>query len=299
MTRISSPSSPASRLVVSAVFVVVLGVFVGAGLVDPPPAHAWGRTGHRVVGALAERHLSESAARAVRELAGPGGLARIANWPDEIRSDDELGRGKSTWHYVTIPDGETYEAVEKDPRGDIIERIRYFQEVLRDRTADRETRWRALAWLTHLVGDIHQPLHVGRGDDRGGNDVLVLWFDEPSNLHAVWDDGMIDHTRLSYTEMVAFLDHATPEEIADWQDSGVLDWARESMALRERVYDVGDRRLGWRYSYEHLPVVERRLLQAGIRLAGLLEAILGEGPRERATPEGSTPAPAGSSEPPG
>lgn len=271
--RLSRPFAP-----------VVLALASLAAVAGPLPAHAWGRTGHRVVGAIAERHLSGTAGRAVGELAGPGGLARIANWPDEIRSDEELGEGKSTWHYVTIPDGESYETVDKEPKGDVIERIRHFEAVLRDATAERQARWRALAWLTHLVGDLHQPLHVGRGDDRGGNDVLVLWFDEPSNLHKVWDEEMIHHARLSYTEMTELLDHATAEEIAAWQGTGVLDWTAESMALREQVYDLGDRRLGWKYMYEQTPVVERRLLQAGIRLAGLLEAIFGAG-----TPEPDEP----------
>lgn len=282
MSRNSCLSRPLAPVVLA------LGSLTAVLAAGPSPAYAWGRTGHRVVGAIAERHLSGSAARRVRELAGPGGLARIANWPDEIRSDDELGEGKATWHYVTIPDGESYKTVEKEPNGDVVERIRHFEAVLRDATAERQARWRALAWLTHLVGDLHQPLHVGRGDDRGGNDVLVLWFDEPSNLHKMWDEEMIDHTRLSYTEMAELLDHATAEEIAAWQGTDILDWTAESMALRDQVYDLGDRRLGWKYLYERTPVVERRLLQAGIRLAGLLEAIFGAG---TPGPEAAEPSP--------
>jgi len=247
-------------------------------LASVAPARGWGVTGHRVVGEIAERHLSADAAREVKELLGPDGLARVSVWPDEIRSDDELSRGTYTWHYVTIPDGETYDTIDKEPQGDIVERIQGFARVLRDPAAGKEARWQALAWLVHLVGDLHQPLHVGRGDDRGGNDVLVLWFDEPSNLHAVWDSDMIDHTRLSFTEMVRFIDHATPEQVEAWQAAGVLDWVAESMALRQQVYDVGDRRLSWRYRYRNLPTVERRLLQAGIRLAGLLNAVFAPPP---------------------
>lgn len=254
---------------------LVVAWILGLGLVAAAgPASGWGMTGHRVVGEIAERHLTEDAAQAVREILGPDGLARVGNWPDDIRSDDELGRGKSTWHYVTIPDGETYESIDKEPRGDIVERIRHFEAVLGDPESTRDDRWEAIAWLVHLVGDVHQPLHVGNGDDRGGNDVLVLWFDEPSNLHSLWDSGMIDHNRLSFTEMVRFLDHATPEQVEAWQGADLLDWVAESMALREQVYDLGDRRLSWRYRYRNLPTVERRLLQAGIRLAGRLNAIL-------------------------
>lgn len=255
-------------------FLLVLISGFGAGLLGSvAPAWSWGATGHRVVGAIAQRHLSESAAAGVGDLVGPAGLARVADWPDDIRSDAVLGKDKETWHYVTIPDGETYETVEKEPKGDIVERIRHFEAVLRDPATEREARWDALAWLVHLVGDVHQPLHVGREGDAGGNAVLVLWFGEPSNLHRVWDSEMIDRTHLSFSEIVGFIDHPTPEEVETWQASDLLDWVVESMALREQVYDLGDRKLGYGYRYKNRPVVERRLLQAGVRLAGLLNAI--------------------------
>lgn len=130
--------------------------------------------------------------------------------------------------------------------------------------------------LVHMVGDIHQPLHVGKPGDRGGNDVKVKWAGGDSNLHRVWDSDMIDDTKLSYTEFAQFLGKPNAETIKKWQQTSVRDWTKESMALRPAVYNIGKGSLGYRYSYVNLPSARERVLQAGIRIAGLLNDIYGK-----------------------
>jgi hypothetical protein len=239
-----------------------------------PGAVAWGPTGHRAVARIAEHHLNPQAARAVNDLLAPEQLAFVANWADEIRSEPEWAKAE-TWHWVTIPDAQTYDGQNKSPTGDILEAIARFEKVLGDRAAPGRERTQALKWLTHLVGDLHQPLHVGRGDDRGGNEVLVLWFNEPTNLHSVWDGKLIETSELSFTELAEMLDHPTPAQVRDWQAGGPLEWARESQELRSACYQLGDRRLSYRYIHDHWPTVQRRLLQAGVRLASILNRLLG------------------------
>jgi hypothetical protein len=238
-----------------------------------PAALAWGPTGHRTVGRIAERHLTPQAARAVAELLAPEALAYVTTWPDEIRSEPEWAKGDS-WHWVTVPDGQTYATSQKNTAGDVLEAIGRFQKTLSDRNAPRVERVQALKWLGHLVGDLHMPLHVGRGDDRGGNETLVLWFGEPTNLHSVWDGKFIEHSELSFTELTELLDRPTPEQVRDWQRSGPIDWAAESQALRTQVYTLGDRRLSFKYVHDQWPTVQQRLLQAGIRLAGEINRLL-------------------------
>jgi hypothetical protein len=130
--------------------------------------------------------------------------------------------------------------------------------------------------MVHFVGDVHQPLHVGRRADRGGNGVEVTWFRDQTNLHSVWDYLLIENERLSFSELAAFIDHPTLAELQAWQGSPVAEWVRESKAERERVYEIGDGKLGYAYAYENIPLVKRRLLQAGVRLAGLLNAIFAQ-----------------------
>jgi hypothetical protein len=128
--------------------------------------------------------------------------------------------------------------------------------------------------LIHLVGDIHQPLHVGTGHDRGGNDTRVEWFYEPSNMHRVWDSEMIDETQLSYTEFAAAINHPTKKQVKKWQNSTVLDWAFEAMKLRDEVYDLpADKQLGYEYQYKNHDLLRKQLLKAGVRLAGVLNEI--------------------------
>jgi len=235
---------------------------------------AWSPTGHRAVGRIAEHHLTESAARAITAMLAPEQLAYVTTWADEIRSEPDWAKAES-WHWVTVPDGQTYESAAKNPSGDILESIARFEGVLSRRGAPQAERVQALKWLSHLVGDLHQPLHVGRGDDHGGNDVMVLWFGEPTNLHSVWDDKLIDSSHLSFSELSDMLDRTTPEQLRDWQRGGPRDWAEESKRLRDQCYELGDRKLGFRYIHDQWPAVERRLLQAGIRLAGELNRLLG------------------------
>lgn len=237
----------------------------------PGPAAAWGPTGHRVVGRIAERHLTPEAAAAVAVLLAPDSLARVTTWADEVRSDPGFGHA-DPWHYISIEDGETYESTEKNPEGDVVEASRRMVATLADPAAARPEKAKALKFLAHFVGDLHQPLHVGRRADRGGNEVLVTWRGAVSNLHSVWDYDMIDATRLSFSEYAELIDHPSVEEVVAWQGSTLLDWIAESKELRARVYEIGDGRLGSDYSYRNLPVVERRMLQAGVRLAGLLNS---------------------------
>lgn len=238
----------------------------------PTLASAWGSTGHRVVGQVAEHHLSEIARQEIRALLGPETLAEAGTYPDEIRSDPAM-RHTSPWHWVTIPDGVPYAATEKNPEGDLIESIARFTATVRGAEAPLEDRRFALRFLAHQIGDLHQPLHVGTGEDRGGNQVEVFWHGEKSNLHRIWDSDMIDAAKLSFSELAERIDRADAAQIRAWQSTDWLAWAEESKGLRELVYDIGDGQLGYVYAYHAMPVVERRLLQAGIRLAGLLNAI--------------------------
>ena len=117
---------------------------------------------------------------------------------------------------------------------------------------------------------------MGNGEDQGGNDVKVEFMWERSNLHRVWDSGIIDHQQLSYTEYVQWIDHASEAEIQKWQSEGIMVWVDEALSYREDIYDIPDnKKLGWNYNYAHVGTVNERLLKAGIRLAGILNEIYG------------------------
>jgi len=236
-------------------------------------ASSWGLTGHRVVGEVAEAYLTKKAKKEVKKILGRESLADVANWMDFIKSEPSYDF-MYNWHFVTIPDGKTYATTEKEPKGDIIWAINKSIKELKSDTLTLEEQQHSLKSLVHLVGDIHQPLHVGNGEDKGGNDVKIKYFWQDSNLHRIWDSGMIDGQSLSYSEYVLRINHTNKSLVAKWQTASIDDWAKESMAMRESVYDIdGKKNLTYRYNYEHIAEVDLRLLQAGVRLAGVLNDI--------------------------
>jgi hypothetical protein len=192
---------------------------------------------------------------------------------DDIRSDHAYDHTHD-WHWVTLPDGSTYALSVKNPDGDVVEAIERMKAILRNDTASLERKRAALRMLVHLIGDIHQPLHVGRGDDKGGNDFQVRWFKNGSNLHRVWDSGMIEERKLSYTELAESIDHASKADVRTWQHSTPVDWTAEALVLRPQIYGVEKGAdIGYAYMYTNWPTVEQQLEKAGIRLAGVLNEL--------------------------
>ncbi|WP_018477647.1 S1/P1 nuclease [Pontibacter roseus] len=238
-------------------------------------AFAWGQNGHRAVGLIAEQHLSRKAKKKIKKVLHDNSLAEVSVWMDDIKSDKAYDHTHD-WHWVTIPAGMKYEQTEKNPNGDIIMKIEEAVKALKDEDLSDKQQQEYLKYLVHLVGDLHQPLHVGKEGDSGGNAVKLQWFGQSSNLHRVWDSEMIDGKNLSFTELARFVGCPDKKQVKQWQATGVRDWAYESVGLRNQVYAIPeDGRLSYRYSYENFSTVEQRILQAGVRLAGLLNEIYG------------------------
>jgi hypothetical protein len=242
-------------------------------IVSSSYAHGWGATGHRVTGDIAEQYLAPETEKRVKALLGAQDLARASTFADDMRSSPDIYWQKtaSPWHYVTVPQGKQYSDVGAPAKGDAVTALTQFAATLRNPGASLDEQRLALKFAIHLIGDLHQPLHVGNGTDRGGNNVKLQWFGEPSNLHRVWDTNMIASTDLSYTELSRWLSRGiTPSLREQWREPNPLIWVKESAALLQDVYPA-DKNLGYDYRYTHLPTLERRLSQAGIRIAAWLD----------------------------
>ncbi len=242
-------------------------------------AFGWGNIGHRVVGQIAEARLSPAALAKVYAITGKESLADLANWPDWIKSDETWAHA-SVWHYVSIPDGQTYETIQRNPQGDIVQAIERFTNDLRDPNLSRQKKREAIAFLVHLMGDIHQPLHVGRVEDQGGNATKLTWFGVNTNLHEVWDEKLVEMEKMSYGDYVKFIDKKDPAREAVWRNAPIATWMEESMAMRSLVYgnippvvaDVGlPKYWEYKYYYKVSGAMNERMLIAGVRLAALLE----------------------------
>ncbi len=236
----------------------------------------WGRTGHRAIGEIAEKHLSKKAKRQIAKLLNGQSLAFVSTYGDEIRSDDQY-RKYAPWHYVNFPFDSTYDEHPKSEKGDLYVAIHKCMEVLKDENASKDKKAFHLKLLVHFVGDLHQPLHVGMADDRGGNQFQVQWFNKGTNLHRVWDEEIIDSYQMSYSELADNRAVLSETQLEAVKSGTVKDWMNESRALCIKIYDTTNKgdKLGYHYMYDYVPVVRSQLQKGGIRLAVLLNEIFG------------------------
>ncbi|HET8753963.1 MAG TPA: S1/P1 nuclease [Salinimicrobium sp.] len=235
----------------------------------------WGKNGHRATAQIASKHLTEKARKKIEKILDGQSLALVSTFGDDIKSDDDF-RKYDPWHYVNLEKGQaTYSKKEANPDGDLVFGIRKAIEILENENSSKEDKAFYLKMLVHFMGDLHQPLHTGRGEDKGGNDIQVRWFGQGTNLHRVWDSQMIEDFQMSYSELAANAEDLSKREIKEIASGDVLDWMYESKSLSNKVYDsveIGEK-LGYEYTYVWFPVVREQLQKGGIRLAAVLNDI--------------------------
>jgi len=258
-----------------------IGISVRAGIHGPFSEEDWGKTGHRVSGAIAEMLLKPAARKAIAELLDGESLASASTFADEIKSDRSYSK-YSPWHYVNYPLDSSYANSPKSEYGDVVRGTEYCLSVLRNPGSTREEKAFHLRLLIHFVGDLHQPLHAGRAEDKGGNDIQVRWFNQGSNLHRVWDSNMLESYGMSYSEIAEELMRPADRkrlkgERNKWMKGTVADWVDESHQIVKQIYssaEVGEK-LSYRYSYDYNELMFEQLKKAGFRIAYLLNDVFG------------------------
>ncbi len=243
-------------------------------LVWPLLVAGYGADGHRIAGMVAERLLCEDAARVVQDLGRGEGLDELGLWADRVRSQQQW-RHTGPWHYMNIPDNMSIADYETPPEHDILWAIDDNTRALANSRLPRNDRRDALRFVTHFIVDLHQPLHVGRAEDRGGNRVDVRLGRRTLNLHRFWDTEAVTLTGLTPLEYVANLMPQVHRQQADWAAGTPEDWAVESQALRGQVYAFGTEgaALSDEYIAAAIAITEQRLAQAGVRLAATLNSL--------------------------
>ena len=268
MLRIRESSPFIRRGPVRALQFFVAALFV---LVAASSAVAWGTDGHQTVALLAEARLTPAARKEVVRLLAlePGAtLASISTYADENRT-----RGTAPWHYVNLPrESCTYQAERDCPNGQcVVAAIERQAQILTSKATDAE-RLSALKYVVHFVADIHQPLHAGFADDRGGNTYQLQAFGRGTNLHALWDSGLIEGTGRSATTLTSRLAATAPSSITG--PVTTAQFAEESCKIVAAPGFYPDRKLPPEYVDRYLPVMERQLQRAGERLAQVLNEAL-------------------------
>ncbi len=257
-------------------------IFIVLSSMPSATAFAWGPEGHLQVGMLALQGLDQAAASWVEEiLEGDDAEAvdQACNWPDAVRKTPEW-EWSAPQHYVNIPRSSAHYDRQRDcPDGlCVTEAIKKYAAQLGDPQLERRRQWEAFAWLCHLVGDLHQPLHAGYRDDRGGNDVEVSFQGETINLHQCWDSTLIREN------LGPGGDWHKPASAANldfsgnrWNPALINDWTDESHWLvKEAVYPPGEI-IQTDFAEGSWILIREQWLKAGDRLALILNATVGEG----------------------
>jgi hypothetical protein len=257
---------------------LVLGIAI---IYAPLQSMAWGAEGHRIAGQIADSYLTPKARKAIEAILGNESIAIISNWADFIKSDPAYSY-MNTWHYIDLDKTYTYPELQDylnhDTNVDAYTKLQFLIGELKRKNLTKADKLLYLRMLIHIVEDVHQPLHTGHTEDKGGNEIKVTWFNNQTNLHSVWDSQLIDFQQLSYTEYTAAINHTTAAQRTEWQKAPISEWIFESSQIAEKLYSEvksGDSLNGYKYNFNHIDIVNRQLLKAGVRLAGVLNQLFG------------------------
>jgi hypothetical protein len=259
-------------------------------------AEAWGSLGHRVVGDVAYAHLSSTARAVVDRYLDGTTLALAAVYPDTYRGQG--GSWSSSLHFLNFPrDADHYiPAYCYTPPDCVVAAISNYTQRLQYEgirgplctfSSDEPC---PLSFLAHFVGDIHQPLHAGWGDDKGGNNVAVIFDGRKTNLHSLWDSAMLEQynsNQNSLTQSLEELITNNPGKVKKWLSTlDPVRWADEGLNLiKNDVYNFDAKPSGLfqadveitedYYNYS-IPIILDQLAAAGLRLAALIDDALSQ-----------------------
>ncbi|XP_020088057.1 endonuclease 2-like [Ananas comosus] len=276
-------------------------VVLVAMVASVPCTHAWGKDGHYMVCKVAEQYLTRKASRAVMDLLpeeAEGEFASVCSWADQVRF---RYRWASPLHYINTPAGVCNFDYERDCHNSkgqqhmcVVGAINNFTMQLQTYYEDPSSEYNlpeSLKFLAHFMGDVHQPMHVGFDNDEGGNTIAVHWYRRKSNLHHVWDVNILETAKRKFydNDLTSMIDAIRTNITDEWSDE-VDEWKtcpEKSMACADG-YASESIQLACDYAYKdvdqgstleddyflsRLPVIEKRIAQAGVRLATLLNRI--------------------------
>jgi hypothetical protein len=258
---------------------VVLSLLVLAAL--PLRLWAWGAEGHRAIGNIAEHYLTAKARQNLAAILGTQSLTMISTLPDEMRYLPEF-KDTAPWHYVNTAAGLAHDpylaAVKGQTTPNAYTALLAQLAIAKDASKSAAERKQALYFVVHIVGDVHQPMHTGHAEDKGGNDIKMTYRGKDTNLHSLWDSGLIDYQGLSYTEMGQQYSVLPSAERKQWQaTTDPAEWLWESYQISSKLYDEAAQNPNpdYRYYPAHADVMKQRIEQAGVRLAAMLNAAFG------------------------
>lgn len=236
----------------------------------PLLSFAWGKKGHTIVAEIACSLLNDKTREAVQNCLGATTIEEAATWMDAVRGHHEFDYMKP-WHYVNVEKGGQYVPNHED---NIINALNNAISNLehKDRLSPQEIKTNLMI-VFHLAGDLHMPLHVGYGEDKGGNSIDVSYLGKPSNLHTVWDSRIITTEHICTDDCLALMKNKSKDEIAKLKVINVVQWMQQPRSLLGEVYNFQNNTIDLAYADKNKKIIEQQLLIAGIRLSAILQHV--------------------------
>jgi len=243
---------------------IVVFLFLMCAL--PSFNYAWGGKGHKIVAIIAKNCLDKQVLDSIQKYLGVMSFEDASVWMDEVRGEQAYDYLKP-WHYVNVEKDKTYVKT-KDP--EVVNEIEIAISTLKEKgVRDKDRINFALKVIFHLIGDIHQPLHCGYAEDKGGNKIEVQYMGKASNLHKVWDSEIIEDAGITLNDCLKLANTLSANEKKKMQTNHVEVWMNEARELLPEVYNF-ETKIKQDYIDKNKPVIEKQLVRAGIRLAMVL-----------------------------
>ncbi len=234
---------------------------------SPLQSMAWGGKGHAMVAEIAFKYLDKETKKIVLQYLDGMTIQEASNWMDDIKKDKAYDFMKP-FHYVNF---EKNEMVKDNCCDNIIATLNSTIKDLKNHKSFTKAEVKIkLCYLFHLIGDLHQPLHIGYGSDKGGNSFQVAFNRKGTNLHSLFDSGIIKYKKLKLRQCMRETSYGK-KEIDAIQKIDVVNWSIDSRKYLDTIYNVNDHKIDEAYVNTHLPTIKKQIHLAGIRLAGVLK----------------------------
>ena len=244
--------------------------FVVLALNTPSKSFAWGSRGHQLVAKIAFKYLDENTQNIVKHYLKRISIEDAATWMDDNRSNNYYDYMKS-WHYIDIPRDSVYKPTSE---GNIVTVLNSIILAMKHKENLKDSKIKEYTLIVfHLMGDLHQPLHTGYTNDKGGNTIDIKAPGYTGNLHSFWDTEIIEQRNITVDSCTQFYGTYSPSQIKGITNINLLQWMRESRLLLDRVYNFKDNTVTKEYVDGNVEIIEKQLLSAGLRLASVLTEI--------------------------
>lgn len=238
-------------------------------IVLPNNSFAWGSKGHGIVAEIAFAYLDANTKKTVVQYLDGMSIQEASTWMDNIKDDHSYDYMKPH-HYVNFEKGEN---VVNNPGTNIISVLSMtIAQLKSNKKLSKEEIKQKICIIFHLIGDLHQPLHVGYGIDKGGNQMQINFNGSGSNLHSFYDSGIIKYKNITAQDCLN-ANRITNTDLVNIQTIDVLAWATQSRSYLDGIYNFEGHKVSEEYVDSNALIIKSQLFKAGLRLASVLKEV--------------------------